>query len=78
MRIEEAQFQKGKIKKPAGAIYKALVEKYLLEDYTVASKPRSGIKKEAAKTTERKLEVAFRISEVREMYANPGPYAQRQ
>lgn len=30
VRIVEGQFRKGKIKKPAGAIYKALVEKYLL------------------------------------------------
>ncbi|WP_055562942.1 replication initiation protein [Hymenobacter sp. AT01-02] len=79
LRIVENQFRKGKIKKPAGAIYKALVEKYLLEDYrqaTVASKP---LRAAALKALPPKAEeVAFRLSEVREMYENPGPYAQRQ
>ena len=78
VRVVESQFRKGKIKKPAGAIYKALVEKYMLEDYTAANQPRQLTKKEPTKPVERKLEVAFRLSEVREMYNNPGPYAQRQ
>lgn len=78
MHIVQSQFRKGKIKKPAGAIYKALVEKYLLEDYTASKKPRQLAKKELPKATEKKEEVAFRLSEVREMYDNPGPYAQRQ
>jgi len=78
MRIVQSQFRKGKIKKPAGAIYKALVEKYLLEDYTASQKPRQLAKKELPKATEKKEEVAFRLSEVREMYDNPGPYALRQ
>ncbi|SMC00634.1 initiator RepB protein [Hymenobacter roseosalivarius DSM 11622] len=78
VRIVESQFRKGKIKKPAGAIYKALAEKYLLEDYVLASKPRSQVKKELPKAMERQPEVAFRLSEVRQMYDNPGPYAQRR
>jgi plasmid replication initiation protein len=78
VRIVETQFQKGKIKKPAGAIYKALVEKYLLEDYTMAAKPRQRSKKELAVPPESQAAVAFKLSEVREMYDNPGPFAQRQ
>lgn len=79
LRIVENQFRKGKIKKPAGAIYKALVEKYLLEDYRqakVAPKPtRASVAK--ALPPAKAEEVAFRLAEVREMYDNPGPYAQR-
>jgi hypothetical protein len=78
VRIVEGQFRKGKIKKPAGAIYKALVEKYLLEDYKQASKPRTSPKKEVSQVSEKHELVAFQMSEVREMYHNPGPYAQRQ
>ncbi|SNC77639.1 Initiator Replication protein [Hymenobacter gelipurpurascens] len=78
VRIVESQFRKGKIKKPAGAIYKALVDKYLLDDYNLASKPRQSAKKELPKVAERKTEIAFRLSEVQSMYENPGPYALRQ
>ena len=79
VRIVENQFRKGKIKKPAGAIYKALVEKYLLENYTASGKPHPTRKKELLpKAMERKIEVAFKLSEIQEMYNNPGPYAQRQ
>lgn len=77
VRIVESQFRKGKIKKPAGAIYKALIEKYLLEDYqltaSAATSPRRGLPAAAANA-----EIAFRLSEVQAMYDNPGPYAQRQ
>ncbi|MBG8556139.1 replication initiation protein [Hymenobacter guriensis] len=78
VRIVEGQFRKGKIKKPAGAIYKALVEKYLLEDYKQAAKPRVGSKKEVVPASESQATVAFRLSEVQAMYDNPGPYAHRQ
>jgi hypothetical protein len=78
VRIVESQFRKGKIKKPAGAIYKALIDKYLLDDYNLASKPRQSSKKELPKAAERKTEIAFRLSEVQSMYENPGPYALRQ
>jgi len=77
------QHQLGKVKKPAGAVYKALVEKYLLEEYLTEQK--------AAKTvTVKRLppaaklkaslqeEVAFPLREVREMYENPGPFLKRQ
>jgi len=79
MRIVESQFRKGKIKKPAGAIYKALVEKYLFEDYLqskVAKPPRETMKK--ALPTAKVEEVAFRLSEIKEIFDNPGPFAQRQ
>ncbi|GAB2470048.1 hypothetical protein GCM10011375_40810 [Hymenobacter qilianensis] len=79
VRIVEAQFQKGKIKKPAGAIYKALIEKYLLADYQQAKATKNtSPKKQALASTEKEAEVAFRLREIREMYDNPGPYAQRQ
>ncbi|MCB2411016.1 replication initiation protein [Hymenobacter lucidus] len=78
VRIVETQFRKGKIKKPAGAIYKALVEKYLLEDYTQATKPRGSQRKEITSHQEESTVLAFRVSEVREIYDNPGPFAQRQ
>ncbi|WP_375436402.1 replication initiation protein [uncultured Hymenobacter sp.] len=78
VRIVEAQFRKGKIKKPAGAIYKALVDKYLLEDYQLSVKPQQRLKKELAPALEKQPTAAFKLSEVREMYDNPGPFAQRQ
>ncbi|MCB2380411.1 replication initiation protein [Hymenobacter sp. BT635] len=76
VRIVEAQFRKGKIKKPAGAIYKALVEKYLLEDYQLAKKPKPTLKKALAPLSNQQPSVVFKLSEVRTMYENPGPYAQ--
>ena len=76
--IVENQFRKGKIKKPAGAVYKALVEKYLLEDYKTASKPRITTKKVPLQLSEKKEQIAFRLTEIQEMYDNPGPFAQRQ
>ncbi|OUJ70452.1 replication initiation protein [Hymenobacter crusticola] len=78
VRIVESQFQKGKIKKPAGAIYKALVEKYLLEDYNVSLNTRQSSKKKLILPSERKPTIAFCLREVQEMYDNPGPYARRQ
>ncbi|OWP61524.1 hypothetical protein CDA63_18995 [Hymenobacter amundsenii] len=78
LRIVEGQFRKGKIKKPAGAIYKALAEKYLLEDYRAETKPKPIVKKEVIKLIEKESIVAYKMSEVRKMYDNPGPYAQRQ
>ena len=73
------QHRLGKIKKPAGAIYKALVEKYLLSDYlesqlaTALPKKALAAKKVAAATAE----VAYPVAEVRTMYDNPGPFAKK-
>jgi plasmid replication initiation protein len=79
VRIVETQFRKGKIKKPAGAIYKALIDKYLLDDYKAAKAAKvNAPKKKALVTADKPAEVAFRLREIREMYDNPGPYAQRQ
>ncbi|MBX0292976.1 replication initiation protein [Hymenobacter sp. HSC-4F20] len=75
VRIVETQFRKGKIKKPAGAIYKALIEKYLLEDYYLTAKATTPPQREQLPAA---AEIAFRLREVRDMYENPGPYAQRQ
>lgn len=77
------QHQLGKVKKPAGAVYKALVEKYLLEEYlteqkaakTVTVKRLPPVVKLKAPLQE---EVAFPLREVREMYENPGPFLKRQ
>ncbi|QKG59175.1 replication initiation protein (plasmid) [Hymenobacter sp. BRD128] len=74
------QHQLGKVKKPAGAIYKALVEKYLLAEYKLelakpVVKPQ---KKLLASTSQLSAEVAFPMREIREMYDNPGPFLKRQ
>lgn len=70
-RIQQ-QVQKNKIKKPAGAIYKALVEKYLLEDYkeVLATRVTQQIRHQVPTPTE----TAIPLAEVREMYENPGPF----
>ncbi|MBC6992494.1 replication initiation protein [Hymenobacter sp. BT491] len=79
VRIVETQFRKGKIKKPAGAIYKALIDKYLLDDYKAAKAAKvNSPKKKTLVSAEKQAEVAFRLREIREMYDNPGPYAKRQ
>lgn len=78
VRIVASQFRKGKIKKPAGAIYKALIEKYLLADYQQAKTAVNTKRKVETPAPSIASEVSFRLSEVREMFENPGPYAQRQ
>ena len=77
------QHQLGKVKKPAGAVYKALVEKYLLEDYLAGqqiSKMTPVRKAGVAPKTKLPLleEVAFPLREVQDMYENPGPFLKRQ
>ena len=77
------QHQLGKVKKPAGAVYKALVEKYLLEEYLSEQKAVKVIPaKKATATIKAKMplleEVAFPLREVRDMYENPGPFLKRQ
>lgn len=77
------QHQLGKVKKPAGAVYKALVEKYLLEEYLAEQRATKVIPAKklmpAAKIKAPLLEeVAFPLREVREMYENPGPFLKRQ
>lgn len=73
-----SQHRLGKIKKPAGAIYKALIEKYLLPDYLesqrVAVPPKKAV---AAKKAAATAEVAYLLAEVRAMYDNPGPFAKK-
>lgn len=78
VRIVEGQFRKGKIKKPAGAIYKALIEKYLFADYQQAKTASRSKKQQVAQVAIKTDEVAYRLREVRDIYDNPGPYAQRQ
>lgn len=77
------QHQLGKVKKPAGAVYKALVEKYLLEEYLTEQKAAKAVSvKKFIPATKMKAplqeEVAFPLREVREMYNNPGPFLKRQ
>lgn len=77
------QHQLGKVKKPAGAVYKALVEKYLLEEYLAGQQtPKMMPGKKTGVVTKTKLpileEVAFPLREVRDMYENPGPFLKRQ
>ena len=77
------QHQLGKVKKPAGAVYKALVEKYLLEEYLAEKNAAKVIPvKKASTAIKAKLplleEVAFPLREVRDMYENPGPFLKRQ
>jgi hypothetical protein len=56
----------------AGAIYKALIEKYLLEEYLESRKQAEPKKKLLAPVVE--PEIAFSMSEVRDIYDNPGPF----
>ena len=73
-----SQHRLGKIKKPAGAIYKALVEKYLLPDYLESQRAAAPPKKVlAAKKAAVTAEVAYLVDEVRAMYDNPGPFAKK-
>jgi len=77
------QHQLGKVKKPAGAVYKALVEKYLLEEYLAEQQASKMIPvKKTGVATKTKIplleEVAFPLREVRDMYENPGPFLKRQ
>ncbi|MGI4734433.1 MAG: replication initiation protein [Janthinobacterium lividum] len=77
------QHRLGKVKKPAGAVYKALIEKYLLEEYLTEKKAMTALpSKKSTHTAKIKApileEVAFPLREVREMYDNPGPFLKRQ
>ncbi|HEX8329021.1 MAG TPA: replication initiation protein [Hymenobacter sp.] len=76
------QHELGKVKKPAGAIYKALVEKYLLGEYH-ESQQRTAPQKSPAPRVRIAApvpdsEVAYRMSEVREIYDNPGPFMKQR
>lgn len=74
----QKQHELGKVKKLAGAVYKALVEKYLLAEY-LEGQPKSESSKKLLPPAKRaEPEVAFRMSEVREMYENPGPFFKKQ
>jgi plasmid replication initiation protein len=79
------QHRLGKVKKPAGAVYKALIEKYLLEEYLAEQKVSTTLSsKKPTLATRVKApapvleEVAFPLREVREMYENPGPFMKHQ
>lgn len=73
-----SQHRLGKIKKPAGAIYKALVEKYLLPDYLESQRAAAPKKKALpAKKAAATAEVAYLVAEVQAMYDNPGPFVKK-
>lgn len=73
-----SQHRLGKIKKPAGAIYKALIEKYLLPDYLESQRATPPPKKAlAAKKAAATAEVVYLVAEVRGMYDSPGPFAKK-
>ncbi|MGI4740789.1 MAG: replication initiation protein [Janthinobacterium lividum] len=69
----QRQHSLGKVKKLAGAIYKALIEKYLLEEY-LESRKQAEPKKKLLPAPVAEPEIAFSMSEVREIYDNPGPF----
>jgi plasmid replication initiation protein len=70
----QRQHSLGKVKKLAGAIYKALIEKYLLEDYLESRKQAEPKKKLLPAAPVAEPEIAFSMSEVRDIYDNPGPF----
>lgn len=74
------QHQLGKVKKPAGAIYKALVEKYLLDEFNQQVLPtaRPVRPKPAVRPAILESEVAYSLREVREIFDNPGPFLKKQ
>lgn len=74
------QHQLGKVKKPAGAIYKALVEKYLLEEFNQQAVPaaRPARPKPAARPVVVEPEVAYSLREVQKIFDNPGPFLKKQ
>lgn len=69
----QRQHSLGKVKKLAGAIYKALIEKYLLEEY-LESRKQAEPKKKLLPAPVAEPEIAFSMSAVREIYDNPGPF----
>lgn len=75
------QHQLGKVKKPAGAIYKALVEKYLLDEFQQARQPAAAAASPRPKRVPVRAappQVAYSLREVREIYDNPGPFLKGQ
>lgn len=70
----QRQHSLGKVKKLAGAIYKALIEKYLLEEYLESRKQAEPKKKLLSAAPVAEPEIAFSISEVRDIYDNPDPF----
>jgi plasmid replication initiation protein len=70
----QRQHSLGKVKKLAGAIYKALVEKYLLSEYLEGRHQAEPKKQLLAAAPVTEPEIAFSMSEVREIYDNPGPF----
>lgn len=66
-----------KIAKPAGAIYKALVEKYLLPDYLESLRKPAPAKKGVGAKKAAPAEVAYPVEEVLAMYEDPGPFAKK-
>ena len=74
------QHQLGKVKKPAGAIYKALVEKYLLDEFNQQMLPVAHPvrPKPTARPAVLEPEVAYSLREVRDIFDNPGPFLKKQ
>jgi hypothetical protein len=70
----QRQHSLGKVKKLAGAIYKALVEKYLLGEYMEGHHQVEPTAKRLNVTPVVEPEIAFSMKEVREIYDNPGPF----
>jgi hypothetical protein len=70
----QRQHSLGKVKKLAGAIYKALIEKYLLEEYLENRKQAEPKKKLLPAAPVAEPEIAFSMSEVQDIYDNPGPF----
>lgn len=70
----QRQHSLGKVKKLAGAIYKALIEKYLLEEYLESQKQVEPKQKLLPVASVAEPEIAFSMSEVRDIYDNPGPF----
>lgn len=65
----------GRVKNGAGQIHDALQQKYWLDDYRrvkTSAKPTTKVLLPAARE-----EIAYRLSEVREIYDHPGPFANR-
>lgn len=73
----QSQVALKKIGKPAGAIYKALVEKYLLPDYLESLRAPTAAKKGPAAKKSSPVEIAYPVAEVQAIYDEPGPFAKK-
>jgi hypothetical protein len=74
--------RKSKIRKPADYVYKCVTGKLLLDEYhrskeTPLVAPDKVVRKGPSKPVAAVTETVYPVSEVREMYDNPGPFAKR-